>query len=54
MLQEELTKLAPEAAVLTHQRDTLQSEVGSTTMAAARLAWSACLPPWCLQQQCSQ
>ena len=33
MLQEELTKLAPEAAVLTHQRDTLQSEVGSSNSA---------------------
>ena len=39
MLQEELTKLAPEAAVLTHQRDTLQSEVGSINIATAWAAW---------------
>ena len=44
MLQEELTKLAPEAAVLTHRRDTLQSEVGPTNIAGG-LTWSACLSP---------
>ena len=48
MLQEELTKLAPEAAVLTHQRDTLQSEVGSST--SPQRGWPgqpACHPGAC-------